>query len=134
MLDFLFGGLKASSVSWQSIDHQNPTFVSGIRMHKKPGIRSGFNVNMDPQHLHKAVLRIRIQIRIRRIHMFSGLPDPHPDPLDIDVSKVTDEIAGSGSASGSINQRYGSADPDQNQNFMDPLKRKGKKHDILTVG
>jgi hypothetical protein len=30
------------------------------------------------------------------------------------------KIAGSGSASGSISERYGSADPDPYQNFMDP--------------
>jgi hypothetical protein len=34
----------------------------------------------------------------------------------VDVLKVTDEIA----RSGSISQRYGSADPDPYQNFMDP--------------
>jgi hypothetical protein len=41
------------------------------------------------------------------------------------VLKVTDEIAGSGSASGSgfISQRYGFADPDPYQNFMDPQHR-----------
>jgi hypothetical protein len=36
--------------------------------------------------MDNAVLRIRI----RRIHMFLGLPDPHPDPLpvvkDIDLN------------------------------------------------
>jgi hypothetical protein len=32
--------------------------------------------------IHKnAVLRIRIRIRIRRIHMFLGLLDPDSDPL-----------------------------------------------------
>jgi hypothetical protein len=30
------------------------------------------------------------------------------------------KIEGSGSASGSISQRHGSADPDPNQNVMDP--------------
>ncbi len=34
--------------------------------------------------------------------------------------KVSDEIAGSGYESRSISQRYGSADPDPYQNFMDP--------------
>jgi hypothetical protein len=34
-----------------------------------------------------AVLRIRIQIRIHRIHVFLGLQDPDPDPaLDPDPS------------------------------------------------
>jgi hypothetical protein len=38
------------------------------------------------------------------------------------VLKVSDEIAGSGSESGSrsISQRHGSADPDPHQNVMDP--------------
>jgi hypothetical protein len=39
----------------------------------------------------------------------------------VDVLKVTDENSGSGSASRSMSQRYGSADPDPHQkNFMDP--------------
>jgi hypothetical protein len=37
-----------------------------------------------------------------------------------DVLKVSGEIAGSGYEFGSISQRYGSADPDPYQNFMDP--------------
>jgi hypothetical protein len=34
----------------------------------------------------------RIHIRIRRIHMFLGLPDPHPDPLvrDMDPDSAPD--------------------------------------------
>jgi hypothetical protein len=30
---------------------------------------------------HNKVPVLRIRIRIRSIHMFLGLPDPHPDPL-----------------------------------------------------
>jgi len=30
---------------------------------------------------NKPVLRIGIRIWIRRIHLFLGLPDPHPDPI-----------------------------------------------------
>jgi hypothetical protein len=40
--------------------------------------------------------------------------------ISVDVLKVTDEIAGSGSGCGSISQRYGSEDPDPYKNFMDP--------------
>jgi hypothetical protein len=43
-------------------------------LRRRPLIRPTWIVKMlEP------VLRIRIQIR--RIHMFLGLPDPHPDPL-----------------------------------------------------
>jgi hypothetical protein len=40
----------------------------------------------------------------------------------VGVLKVSDEIAGSGSESGTISQRHGSADPDPSphQNVMDP--------------
>ncbi len=32
----------------------------------------------------------RIRIRIRRIHMFLGLPDPHPDPLVTSMDSAPD--------------------------------------------
>ncbi len=38
----------------------------------------------------------------------------------VDVLKVINENAGSESGFGYISQRYGSADLDLNQNFMDP--------------
>jgi hypothetical protein len=48
-------------------------------------------------------------------------PDPNPVPLMQKVSVPGLEgIAGSGSASRSISQRHGSADPDPHQNVMDP--------------
>jgi hypothetical protein len=37
-----------------------------------------------------SVLQIRIQIRIRRIHMFLGLPEAHPDPLVRDTDPDLD--------------------------------------------
>ncbi len=41
-------------------------------------------------HMSSAVLRIRIRIRIHRIHMFLSLPDSHPDPLvrDTDLDQI----------------------------------------------
>jgi hypothetical protein len=38
----------------------------------------------------------------------------------VDALKVADEIAGSGSESGSISKKYESADRDPYKNFMDP--------------
>ncbi len=38
-------------------------------------LRNGFSFGLPP------VMRIRIRIRIHRIHMFVGLLDPDPDPL-----------------------------------------------------
>ncbi len=94
---------------------------------------------------------LRIRIRIHRIHVFLGLLDPDPNPFIIKQKwwekswfllfcdffltfylwKITFllafwrsmmKIEGSGSASGSISQRHGSAgpDPDRHQNVMDP--------------
>ncbi len=74
-----------------------------------------------------------------RILLFLGLPDSDPLVDDVNVTSKSNKqktlkffllmarrslkkIAGSGpaSGSGSISQRFGSADPDSYQNFMDP--------------
>jgi hypothetical protein len=92
MLKFVLGGLKASSVSWKSINggkaseskacnlnsnfefFLNWNFISFY--HQKPTSTRAQNSVADPDPNDPYVL---------------GLPGPHPDPLDIDVLKVTDE-------------------------------------------
>ena len=51
-------------------------------------VRYGYSLQFTLNN--KAVLRFRIWIRIRRIHRFWGLPDPHPDTLVRDMDMDPD--------------------------------------------
>jgi hypothetical protein len=50
------------------------------------------------------------------LRLFTGAPDPHPDPDPQDPYVFRPPV----SASGSVGQRYGSEDPEPYQNVTDP--------------
>ncbi len=114
---------------WWEHSYQHPLAV-GIILLSNPFV-------LITSHL-AAVLRIRIRIRIHRIHMFLGLQDPVNVPTKSNKqknllkkncfllaswrSRTKIEGSRSKSGSGSISQRHGSVDPDPDahQNVMDP--------------